>query len=95
MAANDRSQILRSSLGTAFATLASRVLGLLRTALEARVLGGGAVASGWRLAVAIANLSRRLLGEGALGTALIPIIAETEKTGGRERVRRELGVAST
>lgn len=92
MAANDRSQILRSSLGTAFATLASRVLGLLRTALEARVLGGGAVASGWRLAVAIANLSRRLLGEGALGTALIPLIAETEKTGGRERVRRELGV---
>jgi len=92
MAANDRSQILKSSLGTALATLASRLLGLVRVSLEARVLGGGEICSGWQLAVAIPNLFRRLLGEGALGTALIPLVAETEKSGGADAVRRELGV---
>ena len=89
---SNRSQLLKSSFGTALATLASRVLGLLRVSLEARVLGGGEVCSGWHLAIAIPNLFRRLLGEGALGTALIPIVAETEKTRGPEQVRRELGV---
>ena len=89
---SNRSQLLKSSFGTALATLASRVLGLLRVSLEARVLGGGEVCSGWHLAVAIPNLFRRLLGEGALGTALIPLVAETEKTRGPEEVRRELGV---
>ena len=89
---SNRSQLLKSSFGTALATLASRVLGLLRVALEARVLGGGELCSGWHLSIAIPNLFRRLLGEGALGTALIPIVAETEKNRGPEAVRRELGV---
>ena len=89
---SNRSQLLKSSFGTALATLASRVLGLFRVALEARVLGGGEVCSGWHLAIMIPNLFRRLLGEGALGTALIPLVAETEKTRGPAEVRRELGV---
>ena len=84
--------ILRSSFGVAFATLSSRILGLVRVMLEARVLGGGSVASGWFLAFAIPNLFRRLLGEGALGTALIPLITDTEVKEGVERARRELGV---
>ena len=59
--------ILRSSFGVSLATLLSRVLGLVRVMFEARVLGGGSVASAWFLAFAIPNLFRRLLGEGALG----------------------------
>ena len=89
---NNRSQLLKSSFGAAFATLASRALGLIRVSLEARVLGGGDICSAWHLAIAIPNLFRRLLGEGALGTALIPIVAETEKAKGADEVRRELGV---
>ena len=85
-------KILRSSFGVAFATLASRILGLVRVMLEARVLGGGSVAGAWFLAFAIPNLFRRLLGEGALGTALIPVITETEVRSGTEQVRRDLGV---
>ena len=95
MAENSRSQLLKSSLGTALATLASRLLGLIRVSLEARVLGGGDICSGWHLAIAIPNLFRRLLGEGVLGTALIPIVAETEKTKGADEVRRELAVIFT
>lgn len=92
MAENDRGQLLKSSLGVALATLLSRMLGLVRVKLESLVLGGGEVASGWFLAFMVPNLFRRLLGEGALGTALIPLVAETEKKAGTERVRRELGV---
>ena len=89
---SNRSQLLKSSFGTALATLASRALGLLRVALEARVLGGGDICSAWHFATSIPNLFRRLLGEGALGAALIPLIAETEKTKGPDEVRRELGI---
>ena len=44
---------LKSSLGVAFATLLSRALGLVRVMFEARVLGGGSVASAWFLAFSI------------------------------------------
>lgn len=92
MSRESGSGILRSSFGVAFATLSSRILGLLRVMLEARVLGGGSIASAWFLAFALPNLLRRLLGEGALGTALIPIITETEVREGETAVRRDLGV---
>ena len=85
-------RLLRSSLGVAFATLLSRLLGLVRVMFEARVLGGGSVAGAWFLAFSIPNLFRRLLGEGALGTALIPLVTQAENEGGPARVRRELAV---
>ncbi|MDD3887136.1 MAG: murein biosynthesis integral membrane protein MurJ [Victivallaceae bacterium] len=84
--------ILKSSLGVAFATMLSRALGLVRVMFEARALGGGAFASAWMLAFAIPNLFRRMLGEGALGNALIPTISQAEKEYGPERVRRDLGI---
>ncbi len=83
--------ILKSSLGVAGATLLSRLLGMVRVMLEAAVLGGGTVASGWGLAFMVPNLFRRLLGEGALGTALIPLIVRTEAQKGITQVRRDLG----
>lgn len=70
----------------------SRLLGLARVMLESRVLGGGAVAGAWLFAFAIPNLFRRLLGEGALGTALVPIITQTETARGQEAMRRDLSV---
>ena len=85
-------KILKSTTGVAAATLLSRILGLIRVRLEATVLGGGDLASGWLLAFAIPNLFRRLLGEGALGTALIPLVAQAEQEEGPARVRRELAV---
>ena len=85
------SALLKASGGVAFATLCSRVLGLVRVRLEAMVLGGGELASGWFLAFAIPNLLRRILGEGALGNALMPLVAEFDTEGGKEKIRKELG----
>ena len=84
------SKLLKNSFGVALATLASRILGLLRVRLEALALGGGQTASIWFLALMIPNLFRRLLGEGALGTALIPLIAESEKHSGISEARLHL-----
>lgn len=87
-----KKNILKSSSGMALATLLSRILGLIRVRLESAVLGGGELASGWFLAFAIPNLLRRVLGEGALATALIPLIAESDAQSGKEKVRRQLAV---
>ncbi len=90
--AEHQRRILRSSTGVALATVLSRVLGLGRVMLESRILGGGLLATGWMLAFAIPNLFRRLLGEGALGTALVPIVSHSISDKGRDHARKELTV---
>jgi len=88
---NKRS-ILRGSFGSAAATLLARILGLFRVILEARVLGGAALATSWQLAFLIPNLFRRLFGEGALSQALIPMLSHTEAEKGLNEVRRQLAL---
>ncbi len=88
----NRHKILKSSFGVAMATLFSRILGLGRVMLEARVLGGGTLASAWVLAFMVPNLFRRILGEGALGSALIPLLTGIEEKEGDREVRYNLTV---
>ena len=95
MAESSRFNILKSSLGMSAATLMSRILGLVRTILEAAVLGGSAAASEWGFAIIFPNIFRRLLGEGALGTALIPLISDAETEEKKVQIRRKLGVVFT
>jgi len=66
----------------AAATLTSRLLGMVREMVYARFMGDGWVAGAFQLAFMIPNLFRRLLGEGALTAAFIPIFKEKEKTHG-------------
>ncbi len=76
------SQMLKSSGLMGFATFMSRMLGLVREQVYAHFMGDGGVASAFRLAFQIPNLFRRLLGEGALTAAFIPIFKEKEKREG-------------
>src|SRR5262245_38587449 len=76
------SQMLKSSGAMAAATLTSRLLGMLREMVYARFMGTGWVASAFFLAFQVPNLFRRLLGEGALTAAFIPIFKEKEKRDG-------------
>ena len=76
------SQMLKSSGAMAAATMTSRILGMLREMVYARFMGDGWVAGAFQLAFMIPNLFRRLLGEGALTAAFIPIFKEKEKTSG-------------
>src|SRR5208282_5151463 len=76
------SQMLKSSGAMAAATLVSRLLGMVREMVYARFMGDGWVAGAFQFAFTIPNLFRRLLGEGALTAAFIPLFKEKEKTHG-------------
>jgi putative peptidoglycan lipid II flippase len=70
------SQLVRAlgSIGTA--TLASRVLGFVRDMVVARAFGAGPVTDAFFVAFRIPNILRRLLGEGALSTAVVPMLTD-------------------
>jgi len=76
------SKMLKASGAMAAATLFSRVLGLVREIVYAQFMGDTPVAGVFKFAFTIPNLFRRLLGEGALTAAFIPIFKEKEKTHG-------------
>ncbi len=78
----EMSQMLKSSGAMGAATLISRILGFLRETVYASFMGDTAVASAFKFAFMIPNLFRRLLGEGALSAAFIPIFKEKEKLEG-------------
>lgn len=67
----------------AFSTLGSRVLGLVRDVLFFASFGAGAVSSAFIFAFTVPNLFRRLLGEGALTSAFVPVSASALERGGR------------
>ncbi len=65
-------------------TLGSRVLGLLRDILIFAALGASLWNSAFILAFTLPNLFRRLLGEGALSSAVVPIFTDVLKKRGTE-----------
>ena len=69
------------------ATLASRVLGYVRDMVVARAFGAGPVTDAFFVAFRVPNLLRRLLAEGALSTAVIPVFARTLATESGEAFR--------
>lgn len=72
------SLLARTSIVSA-ATLGSRILGFVRDAATAAVLGVGPVADGLVAALALPLLARRLLAEGAFNLAFIPALAKAEE----------------
>lgn len=67
---------------TASWTMVSRILGLVRDQMIAAFFGAGIVASAFLFAFQIPNLFRRLLGEGALTAATVPVLAAKADAGG-------------
>jgi putative peptidoglycan lipid II flippase len=80
--------MLKSSGAMALATLTSRVLGMVRVMVYAPFMGNTPVASAFILAFTIPNLFRRLLGEGALTAAFIPIFKKKEIHEGEQEMWR-------
>lgn len=69
----DSMSIARNLSTVGSATLASRVLALVRDMGVAAVLGAGPIADAFFAALQIPNLFRRLLAEGAVNGALVPL----------------------
>lgn len=89
------SQMLKSSGAMAAATMTSRLLGMVREMVYAAFMGNTWVASAFIMAFQVPNLFRRLLGEGALTAAFIPIFKQKEfQSGEREMWRAANAVIS-
>lgn len=79
--------LYRNFLNVGVLTLGSRVLGFVRDALVAAVLGTGPAADAYLAAFRFPNLFRRLFAEGAFNTAFIPLFAKALEQEGREPAR--------
>ena len=79
--------LLRSSGVVSFFTILSRLLGLARDVVFARVIGAEALADVFFVAFKIPNFFRRLFAEGAFAQAFVPILGEYREKGSVAAVR--------
>jgi putative peptidoglycan lipid II flippase len=80
--------ITRGVVTVGAGTLASRLLGFARDAGVAAVLGAGALSDAYFAALQIPNLFRRLLAEGALNSAFVPMSMRIREENGAVEARR-------
>jgi putative peptidoglycan lipid II flippase len=81
---SDEHQVVRALGSIGGATLASRILGFVRDMIVALTFGAGGVTDAFVVAFRIPNILRRLLGEGALSTAVIPVFTDYSVNRSRE-----------
>jgi putative peptidoglycan lipid II flippase len=79
---------LRSSANVSLAILTSRVLGIARDSIFARVFGVSGLTDAYVAAFRIPNLLRDLFAEGALSSAFVPTFSDAMVKGGQERAYR-------
>jgi putative peptidoglycan lipid II flippase len=77
-------QNLKNIAVVSLSTVGSRLLGLLRDVLVFAALGTSLWNSAFILAFTLPNLFRRLLGEGALTSAMVPVFSDVMERQGRE-----------
>ncbi len=68
-----RRGMLRSAFAVGFITFLSRITGLMREFTYAYFLGTGTGADAFGVAVLLPNIFRRLVGEGAISSAFVPV----------------------
>jgi putative peptidoglycan lipid II flippase len=68
--------VLRSTSTISTITFVSRVFGFIRDSRIAFLLGTGDISDAYTIAYRIPNLIRRLVGEGAVSSAFIPVFSE-------------------
>jgi putative peptidoglycan lipid II flippase len=78
---------LRGALLVSAFTLLSRITGLFREAVLARFLGTGMAADAFGIAILLPNLLRRLVGEGAVNSAFVPVYARHSLAESAEETR--------
>jgi putative peptidoglycan lipid II flippase len=69
----ENKRLIRTAGGVGALTLLSRVFGLLRMAVITALLGTGSAADAWAIAFMLPNSLRRLVGEGNISAAFVPV----------------------
>ena len=90
-----RRSLLQSAGLIGFFTLMSRVLGLARDIVSAGVFGTSGAWDAFLYAFTIPNFLRRLVGEGALSSAFIPVYTEVLREKGREEADKVANIVSS
>jgi len=72
---SEHRQLLRSASVITAATILSRIFGYIRDSRVAFLLGAGTANDAFTIAYRIPNLLRRLVGEGAVSAACIPVFS--------------------
>ncbi|MFP4482674.1 MAG: murein biosynthesis integral membrane protein MurJ [Thermovirgaceae bacterium] len=86
--ASSGSRMVRHSLKMMVGTFLSRILGLAREVLIAAFFGASGRLDAFLVAYTLANLSRRLLAEGALSAAFIPVFSQSLERSGQQKANR-------
>lgn len=79
---SQRRQLLRTTGLLGALTLLSRITGLVRDVVLAALLGGSRTADVFFIAFQLPNLARRVLGEGALSSFVVPLFVGRRKESG-------------
>jgi putative peptidoglycan lipid II flippase len=86
-------RLTRAVAIVALATVLSRILGYVRDAMIAAYFGAGFSSDAFFAAFRIPNFFKRLVGEGALNSAFVPVFSETLYRGGPQEAHRLFGSA--
>src|SRR6202162_4090188 len=87
--------VVRSAGVPSLAVLMSRVTGLMRESLMARLFGAGLIYDAFMLGFRIPNLTRDLFAEGALSSAFVPTFTEYLANRGKEAAARLANLVAT
>lgn len=79
--------LFRSGMIVSAMTMISRILGLVRDAVVANLLGASAAADVFLFANRIPNFLRRLFAEGAFAQAFVPVLSDIKEQQGDDKVR--------
>jgi putative peptidoglycan lipid II flippase len=87
--------VMRSAGIVSVAVLMSRVTGLLRESVMARLFGAGLTYDAFMLGFRIPNLTRDLFAEGALSSAFVPVFTEYLNQRSKEEAARLANLVAT
>ena len=90
-----RERLVRSAGVVSLAVFMSRITGLVRESVMARLFGAGLTYDAFMLGFRIPNLTRDLFAEGALSSAFVPVFTEYLATRSKEEAARLLNLVMT
>lgn len=94
-ASSGQERLVRSAGVVSLAVLMSRITGLVRESVMARLFGAGMIYDAFMLGFRIPNLTRDLFAEGALSSAFVPIFTEYLTTRSKEEAARLVNLVGT
>ena len=92
---SEKRNIAKAAGVLGFATIISRILGMVRDMAVSRLFGAGLATDAFFAAFQIPNMLRRFFAEGALTSAFVPIFSEYYTRKGEEEARELANVCFT